>query len=255
MEFDCPLIEEPATPEYVLGVLADFYRHEAPYMPPLSFDTTVDEWELTMFFEGWREIAHSMNGFWGINIPLEEWRKVLLPMDKHTVREICDLVAHSAKRPRLLPLPWLGRECMPASAFLAIRWLLHRAGCDVSNVAPSTRLSDFDGHYHMRLREEIVRLVPRMLPLLQVGTPGVDIAMCLSLLGAVAAVIGLGFSVILAILGAATALASVAFLALAVLGIVPMSVSFGDFRTFRDLAVAVAERQRTAASIVVLKPI
>lgn len=252
MEFDCPMIEELATPEYVLEVLADIYRHEAPYLPPLSFDTTVDDWDLVMDFTefgSWRDVARGMNAYWSIDCPLDEWRAVLLPMKERQMRDVCNLIARHTKRPRLLPLWWLGRECWPASAFLAIRLLLRRAGCDVSSLKPSTRLTDFAGQYGMRLRGEIIRLAPRMLWRLPVSTPASGPAMCCALVGAVVAVLcaGLSSTWIGTLVGATIAITAIAYLFLAVVGVNPMKVNFGALRTFRDLAVAIAEEQRSTS--------
>lgn len=63
----------------------------------LNFDTTVSEWREACDLVGWRQLAGLLNEFWDLDIPLDEWKHVLEPAEKRTLRDVCELLATEAR--------------------------------------------------------------------------------------------------------------------------------------------------------------
>ena len=249
-----PMDTVPATPEYVLSVLREWHRRAVGYESEvdadsdLSAESTVDFWLDESDFSGWNDVGRWQNDVWKIRCTDEEWRAVLKPARKRTVGGVCDLIARHATRRKLRPARLLGRECLPAGAFLAVRTLLSEAGADVEDLAPSTPLAEWTRRHLNVFLWPIANLAPGALPPVRVRYPLQSVGCLATGLGLVLAFLGLLCPMpSIATLGgflAASAFLMIFGFSLATGGR-PESVTFGELRTFRDLAVAIARASRT----------
>jgi hypothetical protein len=243
-----PSIDQPATPAYVLAVLRDMHRQQCQHDPEadsdaeLSFDTTVAEWRDACDLIGWRELGRAYNQIWGIACRDHEWRAVLEPQRFRRLADVCQLIAGHAARPVIRPSRMLGSTCAPAGAFLTIRSLLHEAGAPAGEIAPSTLLAPYTRRFAETFLGPISRLAPGALPPVRIRTPVYDAAIWGILGATVCMIVGAcsGMHVLTAfgVLSFALAYALTWYAALCRL---PASVEFGELRTFRDLAIVVAE--------------
>jgi hypothetical protein len=252
MQSSYPVLEEPATPHYVLAVLRDWHLQacaldEADPEVTLSFECSVDEWRNAHLDDslGWHEWAAGQNQLWGIECPDAEWREVLTPRRNKTLHGVCELIARHATRPRIRPACLLGARCETAGAFLTVRSLLHQAGADAAEIAPSTPLAAYTRRHPEVFVWQVSRLAPGALPPLRVQGPwlldlaGYGVAIALTLLPLAAAAYLLGLILPCQFLVAGSALSFCVWIFVAWFGhhcLLPRRAEIGYLRTFRDLA-------------------
>jgi hypothetical protein len=215
---------------------------EAEPSAVLSFDTTVAEWRDACDLLGWRELGRAYNQWWGISCADDEWRTVLEPARERRLADVCQLIAGRAVSPRIRPARLLGNTCASAGAFLTIRSLLHEAGAPPGDIAPSKPLAPYTRQFAAVFLGPVSRLAPGTLPAVRVRTPVYDAAVSGLLVGLVCLVVGACSGAHLITVGGVVLLALCHALSwYAAKCLLPASVEFGELRTFRDLAVVVAE--------------
>ncbi len=235
------------TPDDILAVLQDQHRHlclcdpESDPSIDLTHDSTIADWRAACDLLPWRSLAHALNTWWSVSIPLEDWRAALTPARSQALRGVCELLARHAKIPRIHPAVVLGRRCASAGAFLTVRSMLADAGADVGHLRPSTSLGEFARHHPVLFITRISQLAPGKLPAASLGSsPGGGFGLG-ALLAAVIA-IGAWCAGALALAAIAAALAGLLFVTARLIAHAhgPASVTFGELKTFRDLANAIA---------------
>ncbi len=249
MDYDRPPTFIPATPEYVLEVFRDGYRHfcglheDSEPGGELSFDTTVAQWRLACSEFGFRSRDHarSLERLWKLGRTDEEWLVVLEPAKERTLVELCEFIARDALMPTIEPVCIMGSTCRKAGAFLAIRSVLSDAGVDVSSLAPSTPLARFFPRHLLVFLGPISRLAPNALPDITFFRPRHRVGLVRRILGVVFAIAGWLIAPLAIVDG--TVLAFVSWTASWFIAqvFVPSRLILGDLRTFRDLAEVVAE--------------
>jgi len=160
--------EKPASPEQILAIFQDWQRLELGRTPSekevLSFNTTVNEWLDSADFLDWKIVSKSLDEFFAANLSKDEWRSVMKPEDKKTLRDVCELIASRATLPVLNEAKLLGASCKTASAFLALRARLEKAGVDSTKLRPSVRLDDFLRLHTQPMANAIQKLAPGRMP-------------------------------------------------------------------------------------------
>jgi len=249
METHSPIINVPATPEYVLSVFNVWQRqtyqvnYEMEPPEPLTFESTIEEWCFDDDFLSWRRVARATNEVWEISVSNREWKTVLTPLRKKTLAGVCQLISQHARVPVIREQNFFGKPCRPASVFLTIRALLQEAGVDVSEIRPSTSLEEYARQHWELFWKEFTMLAPGAMPPCRfVRTPAQSLeTACLT--------IGTGMFILGLILGMIDPLVLVFPLILCLLLLVrifcvpdfgPSYVYFGDLKTFRDLSETIA---------------
>lgn len=248
MDPEFEIATQPATPEFVLKVFQDWHRQasamfEADPEFELSFDSTIDEWREGYDLAEWKEFARAMNAFWEIEVPLREWKQCLTPARKRRVIDVCELIARHARVPTIRPLRILDRDCLPGGAFLTVKAMLKKAGADVEHLGPSTNLSKYATRFLSVFLGGVSQLAPGALPAIEadlrfpggtLGCAGIALFFVavpfVGLLWPVAVPLALGgmFFFLKGCLKAATP---------------PKPVTFGNLKTFKDLAKLLAANQ------------
>jgi hypothetical protein len=243
-------ITDPMT--YVLAVLRDNHRQMCQFDAAadrcafLSFASTVAEWREACDLLPWRELGQAFNQHWGINVPDVEWQATLEPARERRLEDVCALIARNIQRPEIRPTSMLGCTSVSAGAFEAIRSLLQGAGANAKEIAPSTPLAEYTRQYCQLFLGPISRLAPGALPLVRIHTPIQDAAawgmVCGWLGGWLYVVIGsICHMSLLTLTGVISCVAAFVLPWIASQFTLPTSVEFGKLRTFRDLAVAIAD--------------
>ena len=242
----------PATPEYVLAVLQDWYRSnyycEYCRFPEVEFqfETKVDDWDCELGYEfyGWKDLARYLNVGWGLEIDQQVWKEVLYPEKEQTLRGVCELIARQVTVPVIREETFFGKPCRPASAFLAIRGLLEAEGVDVSDVGPATELGPYLKEHFSALVGSLLFLVPGRLP----GVRVVRTTLQKILIRILFSLVGLGMTGLL--LSCVEPRVLFLFLSLVPIYLVvhflayrlrPARIELGELQTFRELAELVAE--------------
>lgn len=261
MDIHYPCADEPATPEYVLAVLRDQHRLFAPLDPEadptaeLAAESTVADWRDADDLVGARELGRALNADWGIAVSDADWVAVLEPIARRPLQGVCELIARHARRPRVRPSRLLGGVCPAAGAFRTVRSLLVQAGA-AGPITPATPLAPYTRRYPDVFFGPVARLAPGALPGVRMRHPVYDAGMWI-------AVIGLGLLAVGGCTGAYV-LAAVAMLQIlcgwvltwvAARHIPPSSVTFGDLRTFRDLARVLAPSGPGSAGVAAEVPV
>lgn len=240
----------PVTPDYFLAVERDLHRQcvrfdfECDPQIDLTLDSTIDEWRSARDLVGTRRLGRALNELWGLRLADCDWVSVLSPSHSRALRDVAELIARHATRPKLRPLAIAGTRCLPAAAFLAIRDVLAREGADVSNLAPSTPLSEFACRYPTAFLCEVARFAPGAMPEVRFHASEDTAALSIGWIAWLCWAVGM--------IGArwiepAKALAVISLFLQMLLWFrskfdnsESLSVEFGELRTFRDLAKCVA---------------
>jgi len=183
-----------------------------------------------------------------VSIPRDEWKAALRPWCRHTLGDLCELIAPRATVEEIRPVTVLGRPCLPAGAFFAVRSALAGAGINVAGVRPSTPLEPMLKRYRDRFLMPLFMLEPGKLPPLSIEEPlPVTLGYRSILLGLLVLVLaipaawlnmpGLVFGLMAA---AATVFLGVLTLTVGTL-FPPREVKLGELKTFRDLCLALVE--------------
>ena len=248
MEARYPTIDDHATPEYILAVLRDMHRQqcqhdrEAEPSAVLSFDTTVAQWRDACDLLTWPELGRAYNQLWGIACSDDDWCAVLEPAVQRRLADVCQLIAARVVRPVIRPSRLLGSACTSAGAFLTIRSLLCEAGAPVGEIAPSTPLAPYTRRFPAVFLGPISRLAPGALPPVRIRSPIYDTAIWGILAAIVCLLVGAcSGAQLLTVAGVVLFASCYALTWYAARCLLPASVEFGELRTFRDLAIVVAE--------------
>ena len=172
MKADYPIDWVLATPEHILDGIREEWRQSALLDGEKSgdverqlptFATTVYEWREDLDLVGWRALGRALNEQWGTSFSKDQWFSVLEPAREKTLRGVCELLATQARRAVVPPAKMLGRECVSAGVFLAIRSLLIQAGAP-PDLRPSTPLGPFLQQWPEVFLRKITWLSPGGLP-------------------------------------------------------------------------------------------
>jgi hypothetical protein len=174
------------TREDVLGVLIDYARLSDPLgevLEPLEFETSVAAWRGSLELVGGKALGKELNKWFWVNIGEREWMRVLTPAKKRTLGEICDLIAAYGIKREIEAVTVMGCRCRKAGAFLAVREILAKAGADVSELHPTSRIEDYSRLFHADVFNQLVRLAPGQLPTVQreggiLGAYAISIFVC-----------------------------------------------------------------------------
>lgn len=241
----------PANGEYVLSVIQAWHRQacavdEGDPDIDLTFETTVATWRDAADLYDWRRLARAMNNEWNIDRSLDEWRSVLEPAKTRTLRDVCGFIARHAMVSKIRPASLFGSQCLAAGAFLTVRSLLRDAGADVHRIAPSTLLHDYTRRYTDVFFGPITKLAPGALPDAKVKHPLYDLAIWATVLALLLLLIAAFVrSPWFMIVAAATCVVSYAATWVVAKCALPKKVSFGELKTFGDLAKALEENSVT----------
>src|ERR1700722_14463381 len=88
------IVEMPATPEQVLGVLQDYQQIDCASEEIVAFDSTVHDWLSYLdVWAGGQFFGKFLNEVFDLRISDLEWKAALLPEKKKTLKDVCDFVA------------------------------------------------------------------------------------------------------------------------------------------------------------------
>lgn len=241
------------TPEYVLEVLRDEHRQSCEFDPgtdpdiDLTFESTVEDWRVARDLVGTRQLGRALNTSWGMSLSDSEWRNVLTPPRKRTLRDVATLIAKHSQRIELVPFRVAGTSCLPAAAFLTIKDYLAAAGVDVQRIAPSTLLHEYTRRHAGIFLWQISRLAPGSMPSVSVKSEFHDRLSSGCCIGGVLSAAACVLAVFIpearsVFIGAVLTYQLIALIVSnAYQNRLADELRFGDLKTFRDLAVCIAD--------------
>jgi len=261
---DVPTTCRRMTPEDVLGVFRDWQRRWSQYGhwnedidDQVRFDMPLDEAILAIGLENdvtWSEdrwLWKTVQRLFRISIPRAQWKATLRPWRRHTLGELCELIASQATIEEIRPATVLGRPCLPAGAFFAVRSALASAGIDVTGVRPSTPLGPILKRHRDVFSTPLLTLAAGKLPMLSIKQALPITLGCASIfLGLLALVLAIPAGWLDVPGLASVGMAALAAILLGVLALTvgllfpPREVKLGELKTFRDLCLALVDPKR-----------
>lgn len=161
------------TPDEVLAILVDQHRHQSQFDSEaepdavLTFDSSIADWRLACDLIGWRGLARALNEEWGMSLSMHEWREVLEPADKRTLRILCKTISRESVIEGLPQRGLLGCESPEGRTFRAVRAVLLRLGMPREGIRSATLVAPLLAGYGWRFLWPCLRFAPGALPALK----------------------------------------------------------------------------------------
>lgn len=161
------------TPDEVLAILVDQHRHQSQVDPEaepdavLTFESSIADWRLACDLVGWRGLGRALNDEWGMSLSLDEWREVLEPPDKKTLRTLCHTISRAAEIESLPERGFFGCASPDGRALRAVRAVLIRLGMPREEIRSSTPIMPLLSRYGWRFLSPCLRIAPGALPALK----------------------------------------------------------------------------------------
>jgi hypothetical protein len=158
------------TPDEVLAILVDQHRLQSQVDPEadpdavLTFDSSIADWRWACDLVGWRALGGALNEEWGMSLSLAEWREILEPPDKRTLRALCHTISRAAEIESLPDRGLLGCASPDGRALRAVRALLIRLGVPREEIRRTAPTAPLISRYGWRFFSPCLRLAPGALP-------------------------------------------------------------------------------------------
>jgi len=128
---------------------------EADIWAEIKAEMTIREWRWANDLLGWKELSEFLNQEFRINIPEKEWFDTLELAKNRKLIDVCKLISNHAVKDSYEPKKLFGQPCFKASVFLTIKRNLQKKGVDVSELKPSSSVSEYMDKYFSPVLEEI----------------------------------------------------------------------------------------------------
>lgn len=128
---------------------------EADPLAIIHSDMTIKEWRLANDLVPWKKLSEYLNQEFKINIDEKEWCKILVPESSKKLIGVCGIIADNAVKDEFEPKNLFGTPCIKAAVFLTLKKNLKNKGVDVSNLKPSSLISEYLEKYFTPTLEEI----------------------------------------------------------------------------------------------------
>jgi len=149
------------TAEEILQIFKEQHRLCSPLDPEadpyadINTKMTIREWRWANDLLGWKELGHFLNQEFRIEISEDEWYDYLVPAKHRLLNDVCGLIAKHARKDIYESKILFGHPCLKASVFLTIKRNMEQKGVNVSELRPTSRLSDYLDKYFSPVLEEI----------------------------------------------------------------------------------------------------
>jgi hypothetical protein len=131
--------DAPATPEQIFGVMK---RRGYFEIDNLQISSTVAEFLDQFDLVDWKIISEGLCREFGVPYSKNEWRAVMFPAKRRTIRDICCHLATQAALPEVGTLKALGGECKTGAAFLALKHEMGKFGIKTQGLKPSMPIGE-----------------------------------------------------------------------------------------------------------------
>ena len=149
------------TPEEILEIFKEQHRLCSPLDPDadpsatITPEMTIHAWRLANDLMGWKKLGQFFNQEFRLDISEQEWYATLEPSKQRQLIDVCKLISKYAHKDNYEPKILFGHTCLKGTVFLAIKRNLQKKGVNVSDLRPSSDLSDYLVRYFSPMIEEI----------------------------------------------------------------------------------------------------
>lgn len=149
------------TPSEILEIFKEQHRLCSPLDPDadpsatITPEMTIYAWRLANDLMGWKKLSQFLNQEFRLNLSEQEWYANLEPSKQRQLIDVCRLISKYAHKENYEPKILFGHACLKGTVFLTIKKNLQKKGVNVSNLRPSSALSDYLLRYFLPMIEEI----------------------------------------------------------------------------------------------------
>ncbi len=161
---------EPLTPEIVLDIIKDFYIQSLHYDPDaepdyhLTFNTTIEEWQIACNLVSTKKLGRALNDWFGIDYSDHEWQEALEPNNKKNLEGVCKMIASKSSRIANKPITIFDITCQNAGTFVALRFAFQEAGIPINDMKPSSKLEPMLKKHLWEFIQAVGTIAPNVLP-------------------------------------------------------------------------------------------
>lgn len=152
---------EKYTTEEVLEIFKEQHRLCSPLDPDsdpraeINSEMTIREWRWANNLVGWKKLGKFLNQEFRIDIREKAWYDTLEPAKSKRLIDVCELISKNATKEYFQEKRLFGKPCLKASVFLTIKRNLEKKGVNVSDLRPSSSLTEYMDKNFSPLLEEI----------------------------------------------------------------------------------------------------
>lgn len=170
------------TPDEVLAVLREMVRSEFEFPADDVEYADVENLSMKMWvfllndltLRPYAAAVQILSGLFELSLPEDQWRAILHPLRRRTVRDVAASLAEVVCVP-VIPAPaLLGRPCRTAGAFLLVRSLLAREGLCVDTLRPSSALASYSRAGLARILRQVCLIAPAVREKVRITSTGHD---------------------------------------------------------------------------------
>lgn len=163
------------TPSEILEIFKERHRLCSPLDPDadpsatITPEMTIHAWRSANDLMGWKKLSQFLNQEFRLDISEQEWYATLEPPKQRQLIDVCKLISKYAHKDTYEPKILFGQACLKATVFLTIKRNLQKKGVNVSNLRPSSALSDYLLSYFSPMIEEITLTGARPIEKIEVS--------------------------------------------------------------------------------------
>ncbi len=163
------------TPSEILEIFKEQHRLCSPLDPDtdpsatITPEMTIHAWRSANDLIGWKKLGQFLNQEFRLDISEQEWYSTLEPSKQRQLIDVCKLISKYAQKDTYEPKILFGHACLKATVFLTIKSNLQKKGVNVSNLRPSSVLSDYLLRYFSPMIEEITLTGTRPIEKIEVS--------------------------------------------------------------------------------------
>jgi len=152
---------EKYTAKEILEIFKEQHRLCSPLDPEadlwaeITAEMTVEEWRWANDLLGWKKLYKFLNQEFRIDIPEKIWYETLEPAKSKRLIDVCELISKNATKEYFQEKRLFGEPCLKASVFLTIKRNLEKKGVNVSDLRPSSSLTEYMDKNFSPVLEEI----------------------------------------------------------------------------------------------------
>ena len=154
-------LTEKYTAKEILEIFKEQHRLCSPLDPEadpwaeINEQMTIREWRWANDLLEWKKLSEFLNQEFRINIPVKTWYDTLEPAKERRLIDVCELISKNATKEYFKEKRLFGQPCLKAGVFLTIKRNLEKKGVNVSELKPSSSLSEYINKNFSPVLEEI----------------------------------------------------------------------------------------------------
>lgn len=158
------IFNQKLTYKDVLNIFIEQHRLFSPYDPEadvhakLDFDSSVKDWRYANDLLPWYELYHVLNSKFKMSMPSENWKEILEPSNKRSLKDVCSFIADNSQFSDIYPKRLLGKDCLSASVFLELKNRLEKRKIQTGLLRPSSLITPYLNSHYVEFINEIILL-------------------------------------------------------------------------------------------------